>query len=247
MAYFMADTMTPVYQSTYQDAACAVQNTISLATLAAQKFGIEKNDVYYALNSMPGHHSDQHIPLRGYCAFNNAAFAAKAWQAERSDSKVSIFDLDCHAGCGTQSIFYEDASVLTQSIHMASHEYPSFLGHENEIGAGDGIAYNMNYPCGPRTAWNEYSVRLSSGLERHKKHQAELLIIAFGADTFEDDPDVTNGSGFALTLSDYEKMGKMIADKVRGDSTTILVTQEGGYNMKHVGTIVANFFRGLIA
>jgi hypothetical protein len=41
-------------------------------------------------------------------------------------------------------------------------------------------------------------------------------------------------------------MGRLIAQRIAPD-LPLLVTQEGGYDMPHVGQIAAAFFRGLLA
>jgi acetoin utilization deacetylase AcuC-like enzyme len=45
--------------------------------------------------------------------------------ARKRIQKVAILDIDYHAGNGTASIFYEDPTVLTVSIHRhPDHDYP---------------------------------------------------------------------------------------------------------------------------
>ncbi len=95
MAAYMNDTMTPVYEQTFMDACCSVQNTMdaTLSLLARRRAGLSSplpsvlvdnssvsalmscetpsRDIAYALNSMPGHHSDHILSARGYCYYNN--------------------------------------------------------------------------------------------------------------------------------------------------------------------------------
>ena len=70
------------------------------------------------------HHSYAHKG-GGFCVFNDMAVTARTLQAEwgrrygnsRPALKVAIVDLDVHQGNGTASIFRNDSSVFTLSLH----------------------------------------------------------------------------------------------------------------------------------
>ncbi len=111
-------------------------------------------------------------------------------------------------------------------------------------GSGKGLSYNVNYTCKARTDWAVYKSVLERVLLRHNQHNAQLLVIALGTDTFKNDPDASSDSGFALELQDYVEMGRMVAVAIPRDQA-VLVTCEGGYDLEHVGIIVSNFFIGL--
>lgn len=72
------------------------------------------------------HHSYAHKGS-GFCVFNDSAVAARLMQAEwgrdrlnlHTPLKVAVIDLDVHQGNGTASIFQDDNSVFTLSIHGA--------------------------------------------------------------------------------------------------------------------------------
>jgi acetoin utilization deacetylase AcuC-like enzyme len=74
------------------------------------------------------HHSYSHKGS-GFCVFNDSAVAARLMQAEWSRDKtnlhkplnVAVIDLDVHQGNGTASIFQNDASVFTLSLHGAKN------------------------------------------------------------------------------------------------------------------------------
>lgn len=61
----------------------------------------------------------------GFCVFNDAAVTARLMQAEwarqhrqaKGPLRVAVIDLDVHQGNGTASIFADDASVFTLSLH----------------------------------------------------------------------------------------------------------------------------------
>ena len=58
----------------------------------------------------------------GFCVFNDVAVAARLMQAEwhsapRRLLRVAVIDLDVHQGNGTASIFGDDPTVFTLSLH----------------------------------------------------------------------------------------------------------------------------------
>ena len=60
----------------------------------------------------------------GFCVFNDAAIAAKVLQkSSNPKTKIAIIDLDVHQGDGTASIFQDDPTIFTLSLHGARN-YP---------------------------------------------------------------------------------------------------------------------------
>ena len=71
------------------------------------------------------HHAYAHKGS-GYCVFNDVAVAARLMQAEwhrhrRQLLRVVVIDLDVHQGNGTASIFKDDPTVFTLSLHGAKN------------------------------------------------------------------------------------------------------------------------------
>ena len=69
------------------------------------------------------------------------------------------------------------------------------------------------------------------------KREPELLIVSYGADTYEGDPI----SHFKLKTSDYAPMARRIA--ALGLPTVVVM--EGGYAVDALGANVAEFLSGL--
>ncbi|MEE4153051.1 MAG: histone deacetylase family protein [Erythrobacter sp.] len=190
----------------------------------------------FALCRPPGHHSGRDY-FGGYCYLNNAAIAARAAQASGL-GPVAILDVDYHHGNGTQDIFYEDAGVFFASIHADPRsDYPYFWGHADETGAGAGEGATFNQPLPRGTTWGAYAPALDRALDRIAKVGARLLIVSYGADTFEEDPI----SQFRLTTEDMHRIGAAIA--LLGLPT--LSVMEGGYRIDALGDNVAAFLAGL--
>jgi acetoin utilization deacetylase AcuC-like enzyme len=95
------------------------------ATIAAARAAlIEGQGV--AANLAGGTHHAQADKGSGYCVFNDVAVAARLMQAEwhrrlRRLLRVAVIDLDVHQGNGTASIFRDDDTVFTLSIHGAKN------------------------------------------------------------------------------------------------------------------------------
>ena len=236
--FYGNDTMSPIMASTYSQALLSASNASRAADMAA-----DPRKVVYALNASPGHHASSR-GYSGYCFLNNAAVAARRFQ-QLGHKKVAILDLDYHAGNGTQEIFYSDPSVLTVSIHADPRlDYPSFAGFDDETGVHEGLGYNLNLPLEPKTTWDSYREPLITAMKRIERFEPSALVIAFGGDTYKDDPDASGIAGFSLELEDYPKMGRWIREFY---SKAIVVTQEGGYNMEHIGTIAVSFVESLVS
>ncbi|WP_444813431.1 histone deacetylase family protein [Variovorax gracilis] len=117
----------------------------------------------------------------GFCVFNDAAVAARLMQAEqgrrgRTPLGVAVIDLDVHQGNGTASIFRNDPSVFTLSMH-GQKNFPfrkeaSDLDVELPDGCGDD-----DYLAALEQALDELDRRFTPG----------LVIYLAGADPFERD------------------------------------------------------------
>ncbi len=83
-----------------------------------------------AVNLAGGTHHAHAAHGEGFCVFNDAAVAARVLQRDArtqaggaTDFPIAIVDLDVHQGNGTASIFCDDPTVFTLSLH-GEHNYP---------------------------------------------------------------------------------------------------------------------------
>jgi acetoin utilization deacetylase AcuC-like enzyme len=143
-----------------------------------------------------------------------------------------VLDVDYHHGNGTQSIFYERADVLFQSIHGDPRtEYPFYLGHADETGRGAGIGYNRNYPLPAGSSNERWFEALGEACARIGDYRPAALVVSLGVDTFAGDPIST----FHLEAPEYGRLGRELAKL--GLPTVFIL--EGGYAVAEIGDNVA--------
>ena len=220
------DASSPIAAGTWDGAYWSAQTALSAlhAVLAGEAAA-------FALCRPPGHHAGRDY-LGGYCYLNNAAIAAAAGAA--GGKRVAILDIDYHHGNGTQDIFYERGDILFVSIHADPRmDYPYFWGHADETGEGEGKGATLNLPLPRGTDLAAYLPALEAALERLAAFASGLLVVSYGADTFEQDPI----SHFRLETADYPALGRAIA----GLGLPTLVVMEGGYAVDSLGANVAAF------
>jgi len=155
----------------------------------------------YALVRPPGHHAlpDQGF---GFCIFNNIAIGIKHIQETQNVSRVASIDWDVHHGNGTQTVFYNDPSVLTISMHQSGC-YPHDSGklEENGEDKGQGTNININIPPGAGHAAYLYAFERVV-IPALYKFKPNLIVVASGFDAGGMDP-------LARMLCDGETFRKM--------------------------------------
>ena len=221
LGQYSFDTSTPVAEGTWEAAYWSAQTA-----LAAVDAVLQGERTAFAFCRPPGHHAGADY-LGGYCYLSNAAIAAE--QAMAAGRRVAILDVDYHHGNGTQDVVGGRDGVAFASIHAdPSTDYPFFWGHADE---SQGNILNLPLPRG--TDWSTYEPALVRALDWIGKHEPDLLIVSYGADTFEGDPI----SHFRLKTSNYAPMARRIASF--GLPTVIIM--EGGYAVDALGANVAEF------
>jgi acetoin utilization deacetylase AcuC-like enzyme len=230
LGQYAFDSGTPLMAGSWQaargGAACA---------LAAAQAVLDGAPSAFALTRPPGHHAGPAF-MGGYCFLNNAAIAAQALR-DGGLARVGVLDVDYHHGNGTQTCFYERADVFTASIHGDPRtEYPFFLGHADERGAGAGEGFNLNIPLPRGSGPQAWFAALDQALQAVSHFAPQALVVPLGLDTFEGDPI----SGFTLRSTDYLHMGRALA--ALGLPTVF--TMEGGYAVEEVGINAVNVLEG---
>ncbi len=173
--------------------------------------------------------------MGGYCYINNAAVVAQ-WYRDQGAARVSILDVDYHHGNGTQEIFYERGDVQVLNLHGDPMvEYPFFLGHADEKGAGAGEGFNVNYPMPHGTSFETWARRsttpapASPPTAGRGRRLARRRHVREGSD-----------QQFKLKTSDYPRIGQRIAKL----GLPTLFVMEGGYAVEEIGVNAVGVLTG---
>ncbi|MBW6524124.1 histone deacetylase family protein [Sphingomonas sp. RHCKR47] len=224
------DATTPLTHQTWAAGYASAQSA-----LAATHAVLGGERAAFALCRPPGHHAGRDY-CGGYCHINVAAVAAQAAR-DAGCARVAILDIDYHHGNGTQDIFWQRGDVFYASLHAdPATDYPFFWGHADEVGEGDGRGATLNLPLPQGTRIDAFRTAQDRALAAIARFGADLLVVSFGADTWEGDPI----SRFKLTTEDYPVLARDIA--ALGVPTAIVM--EGGYAIDALGHNVAAFLSG---
>ena len=129
------------------------------------------------------HHAHAHKGS-GYCVFNDVAVAARLMQAEwhrrqRRLLRVLVIDLDVHQGNGTASIFRDDPTVFTLSLHGAKNFPFRKEASDIDVELPDG--------CGDAAYLDALDDALDRAWARHAGAPPGLAFYLAGADPHEND------------------------------------------------------------
>ena len=217
--------MAHTWEACYGSAQCA---------LTAAHYMHTTGDSAYALCRPPGHHACYNL-FGGFCYLNNAAVATKYLQnITGPDCRIAILDIDYHHGNGTQSIFYSDPSVLFCSLHGdPSTAFPHFWGTAAERGEAAGYGFNWNWPLPDGTNEVNYLKVLDEAIDIIRQFQPRYLIVSTGYDIVNGDPHGT----FTISTTGLAVIGARIASV----SLPVLIIQEGGYMVSHLGEQACSF------
>ncbi len=199
----------------------AVAKRAAGGAIVAVQTSAERNEPVFALVRPPGHHAEAARGM-GFCLFNNAAVAARAYQAAHG-GRVLIVDFDYHHGNGTQDIAGKGVSYV--STH-ASPAYPG-TGYET-ISVGRDLVINVPLPAtGISTEafiaiWKRLLERIAGFVK------PDAIVVSAGFDYVKGDPvgdlgvDVTAAGALAAMIN------AVAASYCGGRATYIL---EGGYDI----------------
>jgi acetoin utilization deacetylase AcuC-like enzyme len=144
----------------------------------------------------------------GFCVFNDLAVAIRA-----CGRRSAVIDLDVHQGDGTASIFANDASVLTVSMH-GENNFP-FRKQRSRI--------DVALPDGTGDA--EYLDRLAAVLRQVPEFAPEIVYYQSGVDGLAGD----RLGRLSLSTEGLAARDRAVFELVRREGLPVVVTLGGGY------------------
>ena len=120
------------------------------ATVAAAKAVLDGLAVH-GVNVAGGLHHAMPGAASGFCVYNDPAIAIR-WLLDHGVDRVGYVDIDVHHGDGVQEIFYDDARVLTISLHQNGRTLFPGTGFPEDIGGPRARGYAVNLALPPGTA-----------------------------------------------------------------------------------------------
>ena len=199
--------------------------TIAAARAALGLYGgVQTKPEGVAANMAGGTHHASADKGGGFCVFNDAAVAARLMQAEwarrhgrqRAPLDVAIIDLDVHQGNGTASIFREDDSVFTLSMH-GLRNFP-FRKEASDL--------DVDLPDGCNDAY--YLQALEHALDDiDRRFQPGLVIYLAGADPFEGD----RLGRLSLSFDGLEARDRRVFDWAWQRRIPLAMAMAGGYGV----------------
>jgi acetoin utilization deacetylase AcuC-like enzyme len=167
----------------------------------------------------------------GFCAINDVAVAIRRLQADKAIRKAMVVDTDVHHGNGTASIFGDDASVFTISIHQENN-YP---GHKPPS--------NIDLNMWDRADDDEYLGELIPAVQRSlDEFRPDIVFYVGGADPFSED----QLGGLSLTKKGLAERDRKVFQEARSRNIPVATVLAGGYARRvedtvgiHVNTILA--------
>ncbi|MFZ2386514.1 MAG: histone deacetylase [Polaromonas sp.] len=160
----------------------------------------------------------------GFCVYNDSAVAARLMQAEwarqhrhaRQALQVAVIDLDVHQGNGTASIFAQDPSVFTLSLH----------GQKNFPFRKEASDLDVELPDGCLDA--PYLQALEHALdEMDRRFEPGLVLFLAGADPFEGD----RLGRLALSFDGLEARDRRVFDWAWQRRIPLAFSMAGGYGV----------------
>ena len=192
------------------------------ATIQACRTALSGEGV--AANLAGGTHHAYADKGSGFCVFNDVAVAARAMQAQRRGLRVAVIDLDVHQGNGTASIFRNDPTVFTLSLH-GEKNFP-FRKEDSDL----------DVPLPDGCDDNTYLYALDHALdELDRRFDADLVFYLAGADPHEGD----RLGRMKLSFDGLEARDRRVFDWAWQRRIPLVFAMAGGYGNDLEDTVQA--------
>ena len=191
------------------------------ATIAAARAALEEGVAASLAGSTHHAYADKGS---GFCVFNDVAVAARLMQAEwhrrhpeRPGLRVLVVDLDVHQGNGTASIFRDDDSVFTLSIH-GEKNFP-FRKESSDLDVG------LPDACGDAVYLDALETALAEVWRRTADRPPALAFYLAGADPHEGD----RLGRLKLSADGLLRRDRIVLDALFERRIPVALSMAGGY------------------
>jgi acetoin utilization deacetylase AcuC-like enzyme len=202
------------------DRSLAVARRAAGGAIVAIETAAQKRRPVFALIRPPGHHAESARGM-GFCLFNNAAIAARAYQA-MFGGRVLVVDFDYHHGNGTQDVAGNGLS------YVSTHAYPAYPGTGREnVELDGGVAINVPLPASGVAT--ETFVATWEGLlpEIARATRPNAIVVSAGFDYVKGDPVGDLG----VDVEAASHLAAAIAATAADHNAALAYVLEGGYNI----------------
>ncbi len=149
----------------------------------------------------------------GFCVLNDVAIAIRALKRDGLITRAAVVDCDVHQGNGTATIFADDATVFTFSMHGAKN-YPLFKA-----------ASTLDIELADNMGDDEYLAILQANLPRVFAHRPDLVFYLGGADPYVND----KLGRLALTFAGLRARDELVLSACRAHGVPVATVMSGGY------------------
>ena len=183
-----------------------------------------------AFNIAGGTHHAYSDRGEGFCLLNDQAIASRHLIDTGKCNQVLIIDLDVHQGNGTASIFRDDPSVFTFSMH-GERNYPM---HKEQSDLDIGLADD----CDDQFYLSTLEVNLKNIID---SIQPDFVFYQSGVDVLATDKLGRLG----LSMEGCKQRDRMVLETAHEYNIPIVASMGGGYseNINHIIESHANTFR----
>jgi acetoin utilization deacetylase AcuC-like enzyme len=178
-------------------------------------------EAVFALVRPPGHHAESARGM-GFCLLNNAAIAARAYQA-LFGGRVLIVDFDYHHGNGTEAVAGNGLS------YVSTHASPAYPGTgRSSYALGSDIVANVPLPASGISTEAFIAVWEQLLPVVVQAAKPDFLVVSAGFDYVAGDPVGDLGVGIEAASGLAAAIGRSAAQYCGGRVVYVL---EGGYDI----------------